>query len=100
MLIPLTFSFGTLPFDGRPRFFWLASPFVATTTFFGFGATTFFVGDVSPVFAGRPRARFGASDLLLLAFVEPTDFGGRPRPFFAPELPDDDDDGVFSPSSK
>jgi hypothetical protein len=101
LLIPLICSFGVLIFDGLPRFFLLSSPFVDATSFCIFGATTTFLidGVVSPVFGGRPRARFGVSELLLITFVEPADFGGRPRPFFAPVF-FDDDNGLFSPSSK
>jgi hypothetical protein len=101
LLIPLICSFGVLIFDGLPRFFLLSSPFVDGTSFCIFGATTTFLVDgvVSPVFGGRPRARFGVLELLLLTFVEPADFGGRPRPFFAPVF-FDDDNRLFSPSSK
>ncbi len=103
LLIPLICSFGVLIFDGLPRFFLLASPFVDTSSFFVLATTTVFgvgVGVDSPAFAGRPRARFGVSDLIGVAFVEPADFGGRPRPFFPPAFVDDDDDGLFPFSSK
>jgi hypothetical protein len=98
LLIPLICSFGVLVFDGLPRFFLLASPFVDAPSFFVFGTTSFLVnGVVTPAFGGRPRARFVISAVLVLAFVEPADFGGRPRPFFPPTFADD---GLFSPSSK
>jgi hypothetical protein len=106
LLIPLICSFGVLLFDGRPRFFLLASSLVDTSTsFFAWTTTTFFgIGVDSPVLAGRPRARFGVSKLIGFDFiepadfVEPADFGGRPRPFFPPALVDDD--GLFPFSSK
>jgi hypothetical protein len=98
LLIPLVCSFGVLLFDGLPRFFLLASPFIDASIFCFFATTAFFVIGVDlPVFGGRPRARFGVSELLI-PFVEPADFGGRPRPFFPLALVDDD--GLFSPSSK
>jgi len=98
-------SFGVLIFDGLPRLFLLSSPLTdggSSFSFFG-ATTTFFIGaEVFPVLGGRPRARFPASELLLAFvetadFAEPADFGGRPRPFFAPALTDDD--ALFSPSS-
>jgi len=98
LLIPLTCTFGTLGFDGLPRFFLLASPFVDISCIVSFDTATLLVdGVASPVFGGRPRPRFGVSKLIL-AFVGPVDFGGRPRPFFALALADDD--GLLSPSSK
>ena len=62
--------------------------------------TCFGVSVDSLVLAGRPRPRFVALDLTGFTFVEPADFGGRPRPFFPTALVDDDDDGSLPFSSK
>jgi hypothetical protein len=68
LLITLLCSLGVPVFDGLPRRFLSASPFVAASSFCLVGTATTTVatfltsGAVSPVFAGRPRARFGASE--------------------------------------
>lgn len=99
MLIPLICSWGVLTFDGLPRFFWFESPLIGATSFVSLTTTTFFnVAVGSATFAGRPRARFGVAELTVFTFVEPADFGGRPRPFFPPAFTVDDD--FFSFSSK
>ena len=95
LLIPLVCSVDPLSFAGLPRLFLLSSPFVdGSSCFFGGTTTALVAGTDSPVFDGRPRARFGASESTTF-FVEPADFGGRPRPFFPLTVAD-----LFSPSSK
>ena len=94
----MVFPCGVLLFDGRPRFFLPVSPLVDGARFVSLATTAFSTVVVaSTTLAGRPRPRFGISELTgTLLIGLPAAFGGRPRPLF----PVDDDDALGSLASK